>query len=84
MKLIRIAAAAPLAAALIAGGALASSASASTEEGGGWEYTGRDFYWQDDCAAAGQQMWYAGQIEKWRCDGSESPFDDYSLFVVWR
>ncbi|MFE6511108.1 hypothetical protein ACFVDI_03010 [Nocardioides sp. NPDC057767] len=83
MKLIRIAAAAPLAAALIAGGALASSASASTEEGG-WEYTGRDFYWQDDCAAAGQQMWFDGQIEKWRCDGSESPFDDYSLFVVWR
>ncbi|WP_328531147.1 hypothetical protein OG984_08480 [Nocardioides sp. NBC_00368] len=83
MKLIRIAAAAPLAAALIAGGALASSASAATDEDG-WEYTGRDFYWQDDCAAAGQQMWYAGQIEKWRCDGSESPFDDYSLFVVWR
>jgi hypothetical protein len=83
MKLTRIAAAAPLAAALIAGGALASSASASTTESG-WEYTGRDFYWQDDCAAAGQQMWYAGQIEKWRCDGSESPFDDYSLFVVWR
>lgn len=83
MKLTRIAAVAPLAAALIAGGALASSASATTTEGG-WEYTGRDFYWQDDCAAAGQQMWYAGQIEKWRCDGSESPFDDYSLFVVWR
>lgn len=83
MKLTRIAAVAPLAAALIAGGALASSASASTVEGG-WEYTGRDFYWQDDCAAAGQQMWHAGQIEKWRCDGSESPFDDYSLFVVWR
>ncbi|MEU6138620.1 hypothetical protein [Nocardioides sp. NPDC047086] len=82
MKLTRIAAAAPLAAALISGGALASSASAATAEGG-WEYTGRDFYWQDDCAAAGQQMWYAGQIEKWRCDGSESPFDDYSLFVVW-
>jgi len=83
MKLTRIAAAAPLAAALIAGGAMATSASASTTESG-WEYTGRDFYWQDDCAAAGQQMWYAGQIEKWRCDGSESPFDDYSLFVVWR
>lgn len=82
MKLIRIAAAAPLAVALIAGGALATSASASTAEGG-WEYTGRDFYWQDDCAAAGAEMLEDGDITAWRCDGSESPFDDYSLFVIW-
>lgn len=95
MKLARTAAALPLAAALVLGGSMAASASAAdaadqrtagsasdvhTQEE--WVYI-QDFYWQTDCVAKGEQMLREGLITKFHCDGSESPFDDYSLFVVF-
>lgn len=49
-----------------------------------WSYTGEDFYWQSDCSARAQELLTTGEISKYRCDGSSSPFDEYSLFVVWK
>lgn len=96
MNIRRTAAILPLAAALFVGGSAgaasadtATSEERSTNSGGVgtqrvWEYTGNDFFWQSDCIAKGEQMMATGHIWAFKCDGSESPVDDYSLFVDWK
>lgn len=93
MKMRHIAATAPLAAALVLGipATSATAAPDSTYQASSadvsaqavWEYTGKDFYYQSDCAEEGEDMLAKGYITAYRCDGSEWFFDDYSLFVVW-
>ena len=92
MKMRSLAAALPLTAALFVGATATSAAATTSADPAGtsnvsaqdvWEYTGKDYYWQTDCAEEGEDMLEKGHIKAYRCDGSEWVFDDYSLFVIW-
>lgn len=87
MKIKKLACAGLADGALLLGGMGATSTAqaapvqtqATTQEE--WVHIG-DYFYETDCVKAGTDLKAAGAAE-FNCDGSWSPFDEYSLFVKW-